>query len=211
MKKIFLFIFVIALCSQTFSQFKYGIEAGLNLSNIKGDDPRKISGTSGIVTGINGQYELFNFLSVGTGLYYSQKGATRSLFNKIQGIENYNYIEVPFNVFYTIPIPQSGKTSVFAGFYAAHLLSASVTPDNEGQSSAVNIDDMMRTSDYGMNFGVRQGFNLSSGMINFGIKYSLGLASLDYKDAKKYGELIPGSGNSKLYNSAITFTIGYSY
>ena len=212
MKKTFLAIFVILLFSQAPAQFKYGIEFGFNISTIKGDDPRKISGTNGIVTGLDGQYELFDFLSIGSGLYFSQKGVTQSLYGTIQGIENYNYIEVPLNVFFTLPIPESGKTSVFAGAYIARLLSASVTPDNEGQSSAVNVDDMMRASDYGLNFGIRQGFNLSSGMLNLGIKYSIGLASLDIPyNVIKYGESFTSNGSKKLNNSVIAFTVGYTF
>ena len=212
MKIIFVVIFVIALFSQVPAQFKYGIEVGFNSSNVKGDDSRKISGTSGIVTGINEQYELLDFLSIGSGLYFSQKGVTRSLFNTVRGIENYNYIEIPFNVFFILPIPQSGKTSVFGGAYIARLLSASVTPNNEGQSSAINIDDMMRVSDYGFNFGIRQGFNLSSGLLNLGIKYSLGLASVDKSySVIKYGESFTSDGSKKLNNSVIAFTVGYTF
>jgi hypothetical protein len=212
MKIIFVVIFVIALFFQVPAQFKYGIEVGFNSSNVKGDDPRKINGTSGIVTGINGQYELLDFLSIGSGLYLSQKGVTQTLFNNIQGIGNYNYIEVPFNLFLTLPIPQSGKSSVFAGFYIARLLSASVTPNNEGQSSAINIDDMISANDYGINFGIRQGFNLSSGMFNIGIKYSLGLASLNKPyNVIKYGESFTSDGNKKFNNSVIAFTVGYTF
>jgi len=212
MKKIFLLIFIIALFSQVHAQFKYGIEVGLNLSTVKGNDPRIISGTTGIVYGINGQYELLDFLTVGSGIYLSQKGVTRSLYNSIQGIENYNYIEVPFNVFYTLPIPQSGKTFVMAGVYVARMLSASVLPDNEGQSSALNIDDMVNANDYGLNLGIFQGVRISSGMLNLGIKYSLGLASIDKSyNVIKYGESFISDGSMKLKNSVVSFTIGYTF
>jgi hypothetical protein len=212
MKKIFLFIFVILLFSEVPAQLKYGIEVGFNLSTIKGTDPRKISGTSGILTGFNGEYEFLDFLSVGTGLYLSQKGVTRSLYNTIQGVENYNYIEVPFNLFFTLPIPQSGKTSVYGGVYIARLIGASVTPGNEGQSSAVNVDDMMKLSDFGMNFGIRQGFKVSSGLLNIGIKYSLGLTSIDKSySVIKYGESFTSDGSKKFNNSVISFTAGYTF
>jgi hypothetical protein len=212
MKKIFLVIFVIALFSQVQAQFKYGIEVGYNLSTVKGNDPRILSGTNGIITGLNGQYEFLDYLAVGTGFYFSQKGVTRSLFNSIQGIENYNYIEVPFNLFFTLPIPQPGKTTVFAGAYIARLLSASVLPDNEGQSSAVNIDDMMSASDYGLNFGISQGINVSTGMLNLGVKYSLGLSSIDkVYSVTKYGEPFSSDGSLKLHNSVFAFMVGYTF
>ena len=212
MKKILLVIFVLALFSEVPAQFKYGFEVGLNLSSTKGDDPRRISGTSGILFGINGQYEVLNFVSVGTGLYLSQKGVTRSLYNSIQGIENYNYIEIPLNLYITLPIPQSGKTSVLGGIYVSKLLSASVTPDNEGQSSAVNVDDMMPTSDFGLNFGIIQGFKLSSGLLNIGIKYSFGLTTLDKSyNIIKYGESFSSLGNKKFYNTDVALTVGYTF
>ncbi len=212
MKIVFILIFIVSLISEIPAQFKYGIEVGLNISNLKGNDPTINKGTSGIVTGLNGQYELLDYFSIGSGLYLSQKGVVRTLFSSVQGIETYDYIEVPFNLFFTLPIKQSGKTAVFAGAYIARLLYASVTPDNQGLTADLNLDDIMRHSDYGLNFGIRQGFNLSSGMVNLGIKYSLGLVSLDVPyTVIKYGETYSSDGSRKLTNSVVSFTVGYTF
>lgn len=212
MKKIFLVLLVISLFTEMPAQFKFGIEAGINISNIKGNDPSIIGGSSGFLTGINVGYDLLNFISVESGLYLSQKGMDRIIFTNLQGVEKYNYLEIPVNLFYNLPIPESGKTSVIAGVYAARLLSANITPDNQGQSSAVNLNEMIPAMDYGLNFGIRQSLNVSSGLLNFGIKYSFGLKSLDEQyNVIKYGEHIISDGSKKLYNSVIAITLGYTY
>jgi hypothetical protein len=194
------------------AQIKFGIEGGINISNVKGKDPSIIGGTSGFFTGVKAGYDLLDFIFIESGFYISQKGMGRILFSDIQGIEKFNYLEIPLNLFYILPIPESGKTSVFAGVYAARLISADITPDNSGQSSVVNLDEIIPINDYGLNFGIRQSLNVRSGLFNFGIKYSFGLKSLDQRyDVVKYGEHIISDGSKKLYNSVVAINVGYTY
>jgi len=212
MKKIFLLLLVISFFTEMPAQFKFGIEAGVNISNIKGNDPSIIDGTSGFLTGINVGYDFLDFVSIESGLYLSQKGVQRTIFTNKHGVESYNYFELPVNLFYNLPIIEPGKTSVFAGVYAARLLSADITPNNEIQAISVNLEDMIPAFDYGLNFGIRQSFNVSSGLLNFKIKYSFGLKSLDKPyNVIKYGENIISDGSKKLYNSVVAITIGYTY
>jgi len=212
MKKIIFVLFVIVFFIETPAQFKYGIEAGLNISTIKGNYPQKLSNTTGILIGINGSYSFFDFLSIESGLYLSQKGVTRILFSDIQGIETYNYLEVPLNLKYNLPIEEPGKTFVFAGVYGARLLSAGVRPDNEGQSSSVNLGDILPSWDYGINIGLGQSFYISSGMMHIKVKYSLGLTTLDKSyNVIKYGETFTSDGSNKLNNSVISVSLGYTF
>jgi hypothetical protein len=212
MKKIIFVLFVLVFFIETPAQFRYGIEAGINLATIKGNYPQKLSSTTGVLIGINGSYNFFDDLSIESGLYLSQKGVTRVLFNDIQGIETYTYLEVPLNLKYNLPITESGKTFIFAGLYGAKLLSAGVRPDNEGQSSSVNLGDMIPSWDYGINVGLGQSFNISSGMMNIKVKYSLGLATLDKSyNVIKYGEQFSSYGSKKLNNSVFAITVGYTF
>src|SRR5664280_746110 len=134
MKKLIFVLFVIVFFIETPAQFKYGIEAGLNLSTIKGNYPQKLNSTTGILIGLNGNYSFFDFLSIESGLYLSQKGVTRILFSDIQGIETYNYLEIPLNLKYNLPIEEPGKTFVFAGVYGACLLYTSPSPRDRTRS-----------------------------------------------------------------------------
>ena len=212
MKKIIFILFVIVFFIETPAQFKYGIDAGLNLATIKGNYPQKLSNTTGVLIGINGSYNFFDFLSIETGFYLSQKGVTRILFSDIQGIETYNYLEVPLNLKYNLPIAEQGKTFVFAGVYEARLLSAGVRPDNEGQSSSVNIGDILPSWDFGLNFGLGQSFYISSGMMSIRLKYSLGLTTLDKSyNVTKYGATFTSDGSNKLNNSVVSVSLGYTY
>jgi hypothetical protein len=212
MKNIIFVLFVIVFFIETPAQFKYGLEAGLNISTIKGNYPQKLSNTTGILIGINGGYNFFDFLSIEPGLYLSQKGVTRILFSDIQGIETYNYLEVPLNLNYNLPITEPGKTFVFAGVYEARLLSAGVRPDNQGQSSSVNIGDILPSWDFGLNFGLGQSFYISSGMMSIRVKYSLGLVTLDKSyNVIKYGETFTSNGSNKLNNSVVSVSFGYTY
>lgn len=212
MKKILFAIFLISLFIETPAQVKYGIEAGLNFATIKGNYPQKLSSTTGILIGVNAGYSLFDFLEIGTGLFLSQKGVTRILFTDVQGIETYNYLEIPLNMKIDLPIPESGKTFVIAGVYGARLISAGVNPNNQGQSSAVNLGEILPSGDYGLNFGIGQSFSISSGMLNIKVKYSLGLTSLDKSyDVIKYGEHFTSEGGKKLNNSVVSVSFGYTY
>jgi hypothetical protein len=212
MKKIILGLFILFIFIETPAQFKYGIEAGLNIATIKGDSPQKLSSTTGILAGISGSYYLFDFLSVESGLFLSQKGVKRILFSNVQGIETYNYFEIPINVKYNLPIEEAGKTFVFAGTYGARLLSAGVKPDNQGQSSAVNLGEILPSWDYGLNFGIGQSFNISTGMMSIRLKYSIGIPTLDKEyNVIKYGEPFSSDGTKKLNNSVITISFGYTY
>lgn len=212
MKKIIFFLFIILTFIETPAQFKYGIEAGMNFATIKGNYPQKLSSTTGILIGVNAGYNLFDILQVESGLYLSQKGVTRILFTDIQGIETYNYLEIPINLKYDLPVPEPGKTFIFAGVYGAKLISAGVNPDNEGQSSAVNLGEILPATDYGLNFGIGQGFNVSSGMMNIKVEYSRGLSTLDKPyDVIKYGEHFTSDGSKKLNNSVVSVRVGYEF
>jgi hypothetical protein len=212
MKKILLLILFISIFIETPAQINYGIEAGLNFATIKGNYPQKLSSTTGILIGINGGYSLFDFLEIGTGLFLSQKGVTRILFTDVQGIETYNYLEIPLNLKFNLPIPEAGKTFILAGVYGSRLLSASVNPDNQGQSSAVNLGEILPSADYGLNFGIGQSFSVSSGMLNIKVNYSYGLTSLDKSyDVIKYGEHFTSDGGKKLTNSVVCVSFGYTF
>jgi hypothetical protein len=212
MKKFFFIIFVIFIFNNLQAQIKYGIEAGLNASTIKGNDPGKLGGTSGLLLGINVSYDLFDYISVGSGLFLSQKGVNHYIYGTSVGTERYNYLEIPITLTYNLPIPEAGKTFVFAGGYAASLLNASVSPNNEGLSSDINIGEMFPKGDYGIIMGVGQSFSVSSGTLNFKIKYSLGMVSMDKTyNIFVYGEPLISDGSKKLNNSVISFTIGYTF
>jgi hypothetical protein len=76
----------------------------------------------------------------------------------------------------------------------------------------VSLNEIIPANDYGLNLGIRQSLNVSSGLLNFGIKYSFGLKSLDQPyEAVKYGERIISDGSKKLYNSVVAITVGYTY
>jgi hypothetical protein len=212
MRKIIFFLFIILTFIETPAQFKYGVEFGLNFATIKGDYPQKLSSTTGILFGVNAGYNIFDFLEIGSGLFLSQKGVTRILFTDVQGIETYNYLEIPLDIRYNLPIPEAGKTFIFAGVYGAKLLTSGVRPDNQGQSSAVNLGEIIPSGDFGLIFGIGQGFNISSGMMNIKLKYSLGLSTLDKPyDVIKYGERFTSDGSKKLDNSVICVSAGYTF
>ena len=70
MKKIIFVLFIISFFIETPAQFKYGIEAGLNISTIKGNYPQKLSNTTGILIGINGSYNFFDIILIIKRVYF---------------------------------------------------------------------------------------------------------------------------------------------
>jgi hypothetical protein len=181
---------------------KFGIKAGLNLSNLYVKDVKDENMKPGINLGVYAKVPITKFLSIQPELLYSMKGA-QITYSNFLGTGKYrfnlNYLEIPVAVVINV----ASKLNINAGPYAAFLLSANVQDvDNNGKiNGATELNkENFESFDYGL-FG---GAALDIGNITIGARYNYGLKNIGRSGLA--GNL---TGNSK--NSVISFYIGLGF
>lgn len=166
MKKIsFLVITVLALMAvPSQAQFKWGLKAGMNVSNISTDAKSNIDSYTGFQVGPITEFTV-PLLGLGfdAALLYSQRG-----FKVADQTTRLSYMEVPVNLkykFMVVPILLGAYAT--AGPYLSYRLSGS------------NAADSWKDYQSGLNFGF--GVDIVS-KLQIGANYQLGLTK-DYLDA----------------------------
>ncbi len=230
MKNLLKFSFVLAFVATTCisnaqsNKLKFGVKAGLNLSNIAQDfkdseDEDDTKTLTGLAFGVTAEYELKENLAFQSGLMFSRKGYKMEGSDEGEKYEDkykISWLEVPMNFVYKM-----NDFQVYAGPYMAFGLSgkweSEYTYDGEtesydgdidfGNDSSEEKDDegMVRGLDYGLNLGL----GYQTGNLLFNAGYSFGLANLtpDYK----------GEGSNfdpkdmKVSNRVLTFSVSYFF
>ncbi|MCK5075339.1 MAG: PorT family protein, partial [Calditrichia bacterium] len=152
MKKIVLiFLMVALLTTMGFSQIKFGITGGVNMSKFTGDvdelDPTFKAGMAG---GIFAEAGLLGF-SVAPEVLYVMKGSKFELLGA-EYSASYNYIEVPILARFYIPMVII-KPFITAGPYYSMLLSANQEVTFEGNTEEFDVKDDMESQDFGIKIG----------------------------------------------------------
>lgn len=173
------------------AQIKFGPVAGLNLSNVAGDNSDNNSMLFGAHLGGLVNFSLSDNLSVEPQVLYSMKGANVEIDNLVGGSETYayrlSYLEIPIWVRYQL---ESGL-NFQAGPYIGILLAA----DFDGEDAK----DGMNSFDFGVGGGL--GYQLENGL-GFGLNYNLGLANINDNEANE------DFSNS---NNCIKFSVSYTF
>lgn len=209
MKRTLLLICLAGVCSFSFGQsVKFGIEGGVNLSKLAASSSG-LTLTSSSVTGfrVGGVVDLgFGNVSLQPGLFYSTKGGSYgSASDGGTAKLTLNYVEIPVNLVYNIPVVV-GKVFIGAGPYVAMGVSGKSTTTGAFTSSGSGTESQditfgsgandTKNPDYGLNFmgGIRfkGGFVVSAG-------YGLGLGNLS------------NDNSASVKNRVISFSVGYFF
>lgn len=171
-----------------------GIKAGVNFSSLSVSTGGSSSSTTGFNVGAIADFNVAKDLSIQPGVFFTTKGGSAES-NTTSGSYTthskedltLNYLEVPVNVLYHIPV-SAGKIFVGGGPYIALGLSgkdkysASATSGSSSSSASGDIDVTFGSSsgdvknpDFGINF--MGGIKLQNNLL-FSIGYGLGLANL---------------------------------
>jgi len=215
MKKIFLLIFLSASMQQLLAQtVKFGINAGWNASTADlGPTTSTVSNYSGFKGGVFADFG-FNKIVIEPGVFFATYGYnTSSTFTQTQpqssvvtlkGQATYNYLQVPVNLLYHIPL---GSVKLFFGggpYYGLaisggrRLITVTDGAVTDYRSSKINFgsaDDFSGT-DLGLN--ALAGFSLKNGFL-FSVDYVLGLKN------------IYNQHNSEVKNRALSLSVGYQF
>ena len=166
---------------------KFGVKAGLNMSNFSGDVEDN-SAKIGFQVGGFAEIKISDKFAVQPELLYSLQGAKYSG----EGDDlnyNFSYLNIPVMAKFFV----AEGFSLEAGPQLGILTSAKVTDGNDSE----DIKEFFESIDFGLNFGA--GYDVAEN-INIGLRYSLGLSNIA-KD----------SGDDKISNSNIALAIGYKF
>ena len=209
MKKTLLPFLLILLSSVTLLQaqsaLSFGPTVGINFATIGGKDAdqlvNNLSSKTGLYIGGFMNYQFSDMFALQPEIAYSMKGATAAN----QGV-NYtftlNYIEIPVLLKFYIPIEgaTSIKPSLYAGPAFAFNVASNVEATGNSQSQTVDLSSQTKGFDFGLAFGGGVGFNVGSGVLDFSLRYTLGMTSFD------------NSGNNlTLTNGAFSIIAGYAF
>jgi hypothetical protein len=220
MKKIFLLIILAAAMQPLFAQsVKFGIKAGLNESTADlGKIQSTVSSLSGFNAGVFADVE-FGKLTIEPAIFYTTKGYnTKTVIMSNQPVQNpdpypfkatgkvaYNYLEVPINALYDIPV---GPMKIFIG--GGPYLGIALSGTRNGTTTVGGVTTVMPannitfgsgTNDFSRtDFGINAlaGITLKNGLL-FSFDYGYGLTNTINRN------------NSQIKNRVLSLSVGYAF
>lgn len=179
MKKFFFFLFVCS--SLLFSQVRFGFTGGLTIGALSGNSVKNVDVRYGYSLGTLLDIPLGYGFSIQPEVTYSQKGATASQtlsYTKVDATYEYDYIDIPLKLKYTIPTGSEVSPYLFIGPSICLLTNASLTIDANGNSSSTDIKNQS-DSDFGLVCGAGFRVNYTKTALMFGVQYYFGFNTVD--------------------------------
>jgi hypothetical protein len=201
MKKLFILLLVfVAFTSLSFAQMQIGPKAGLNLSNLSGDDIEDTDARTGFSGGIYFMYKFSDMFAIQPEAYYTMKGATqKETFNgdTYEATISLDYIEVPLLFKLLIPIQGSAvNPAIFAGPALGINTTAKIKVESQGQSFEEDLEEV-KSTDFGLVFGGGIGFPVGKNELGFDVRYIMGLSTVD--DSAESADVKNGVLNFNVY------------
>jgi len=141
---------------------KFGVKAGLNLSNLTGDIENN-SIKAGFQVGALVDIKISDNFSIQPEVLYSMQGAKFD-----DGKIELSYINVPVMAKFYV----ANGFSLEAGPQIGFLMSAKAKEDGAGSE---DIKDFLKSTDFGLNIGA--GYDLTENF-NLGVRYGFGLSNI---------------------------------
>ena len=183
MKKFFTLLFVLTVFSMiSFAQMQAGLKAGVNISNLSGDDAGSPDSKTGFAFGGFFMYQFSPMFAIQPEAYYTMKGATEKMDFSGTTVDltyTLDYIEIPVLFKFLIPIQGSGvRPAIFAGPFLGINTTAKVKAEFDGQSQEEDLTDT-KSTEFGLQFGGGIGFPVGKGELGVDLRYILGLSTID--------------------------------
>ncbi|WP_290797738.1 porin family protein [Flavihumibacter sp. UBA7668] len=183
---------------------RFGVKAGLNLSNFYSDEVNDNNLKAGLNAGVYAKLPVFKGFSIQPELLYSNKGSKRTYDNAVFGEGEYrtnlHYIEMP-----VLGVINLAKNfNIHAGPYVSYLAGANIT-DLESDGSVDEIADLNPENLNRFDYGLAAGFGIDLGPTTIGARYTLGM-----REVGKSGS-IAGEAFRDTKNSNISLFIGVGF
>lgn len=171
MKKLLLVIAMVAAGFTANAQdVKFGAKAGLNISNVSGEDVENNDARTSFHIGAVAEIEISDKFSIQPELVYSAQGA-KSSDGDIDVTLSLDYLNIPVMAKFYV----AEGFSLEAGPQVGFLMSAKAKAEFMGDSAENDIKDDFKSIDFGLNFGA--GYKLENGL-NFSARYNIGLSNI---------------------------------
>lgn len=184
MKKLALVVVTVLIAQAGFAQVTIDPEAGVNFSNLRtviGDnDANTQDATVGFSAGVGVNIPLSEALYLKPGIYYERLGSEVEEAG-VTSTTHLQYLSVPVNLGYRLPIGNAGAFFAEAGPYIGYALDGDVTVESADKDDVTNDiefgdgSDEINRLDWGFDFGV--GYETPWGIYVKG-SYGLGLGNL---------------------------------
>ena len=168
-----------------------GAKAGVNFSDITGDDVDSFKGLTSFHFGAVVEIPVSDGFSFQPEILYSAQGSDYEE-ESFSGSVKADYLNVPLMAKFYV----GEGFSVEAGPQIGLLMSAK----DEYDGGDEDIKDFLKSTDFGVNIGL--GYKLESGL-NFGARYNLGLSNVNDSD--------DFDGGSEYKNGVIQVSVGYFF
>lgn len=183
---------------------RFGVKAGLNLSNFYSDEVNDNNLKAGLNAGVYAKLPVARGFSIQPELLYSNKGSKRSYDNALFGEGEYrtnlHYIEMP-----VLGVINLAKNfNIHAGPYVSYLAGANIT-DLESDGSVEEIAELNPENLNRFDYGVAAGFGIDLGPTTIGARYTLGM-----REVGKSGS-IAGEAFRDTKNNNISLFIGVGF
>ena len=177
MKKVIIALAVVILTAgYAHAQFKFGVRAGFNLTNMYSDNERAVNNMKpGFQAGVVVDYTIGNF-AIQPGVVFATQGTRND-----QSETNLYYVQIPVNVMYKFDLggvklfPQIGP---YLGYGVGGKFKSKNSDYQFDFSFGNGEDDEYKAFDFGASVGA--GIQFRS--FQFGVGYSAGLISISNDD-----------------------------
>jgi hypothetical protein len=197
MKKLLFVGIALAFVMMASGQIKFGVEAGVNLANLKQVPYNSQDATLKMLTNFNAgafvSIPLMKGLTLQPEIMYSGAGAKYAESDGDSGTFHYNYLNIPVLLKYTTSIGIFAELGPQLGF----LVSA--TNDDHTLSFSESIKSFFNQTDFSAVFGI--GY-ISSYNLGIDLRYNLGFSNL-IKDS--------GGGQYSLKNEVFQIDLFYLF
>jgi len=162
---------------------EFGAEVGLNLATLGGSDVDGADLRTAFAGGGFVRFPMGASFAIEPAVFYSQQGAT----DKGGGVKvtfKVDYLQVPVRFRFAAPLASSTRIRPYAYIAPALAinLGCKVRGEASGQSAEVDCDDPILGGGFeakAVDFGVHLGAGLEISRFTLGLRYQLGLTSID--------------------------------
>jgi hypothetical protein len=195
MKKNILLLFIIVLCLTSFisaqSEFTLGPTIGINFTSYNGKDANQLgnlSSKTGLYIGGFFNYHFAEMFALQPELAFTMKGADATMSSEGYNFNltyTDNYIEIPVLLKFYIPIEgaRTIKPELFAGPVFGFNVAANYEISSTNFNQTSDASSTTKGFDFGLAFGGGVGFLVGTGVLDFSLRYTYGLSSIDNSGA----------------------------
>lgn len=156
---------------------------GINFAKFGGSDVGSVDTRTGFQAGIFASFPIGKYVAIAPSVSYSQEGTSVDVGGGVSGTFALDYIEVPVLLKLGAPLAGTGQLRpyVMAGPALGFLLSCKVKASSGSQSAEVDCDDpsLNGLDTKTVQFSAQFGAGLDIGRFTLGLRYHLGLTSVD--------------------------------